>query len=172
LLLPQILLSVIIVAAQVLAPRGIQADTYEQAATVLSAPFGRWGFTLFCASCSSAASAPRWRSPWISPTSSPRRSDGIGERTSGATVPSLAGFDPLAPRRQAATRRRDGSRPHVLAIRVLPFSIGSMRLPLKLFRHVGAHIELDVDGHSDRRLLRAEKWPTRHVVENIPGTQG
>jgi hypothetical protein len=89
-----------------------------------------------------------------------------------ATVPSLAGFDPLAPRRQAATRRRDGSRPHVLAIRVLPFSIGSMRLPLKLFRHVGADIELDVDGHSDRRLLRAEKWPTRHVVENIPGTQG
>jgi Mn2+/Fe2+ NRAMP family transporter len=41
---------VMIVAALVLAPRGIAADSYQQAAAVLSVPLGRWGFWLFCAS--------------------------------------------------------------------------------------------------------------------------
>jgi Mn2+/Fe2+ NRAMP family transporter len=45
-----IAMAVMIVAALVLAPRGIAADSYEQAAAVLSVPIGRWGFTLFCAS--------------------------------------------------------------------------------------------------------------------------
>jgi Mn2+/Fe2+ NRAMP family transporter len=43
-------ISVMIVSALVLAPRGIRADTYEQAAAALSVPLGRWGFTLFCLS--------------------------------------------------------------------------------------------------------------------------
>jgi hypothetical protein len=60
---------------------------------------------------------------------------------------------------------------HVLAVRWLPFSIGSVRLPLTVFRHVGVDIELDVDGHADRRLLRAEKWLTKHVVAQIPGSR-
>src|SRR5919199_1515086 len=42
--------AVIMVAALVLGPRGIEADSYEQAAAVLSVPLGRWGFTLFCLS--------------------------------------------------------------------------------------------------------------------------
>jgi len=43
-------MAVVIVAAMVLAPRGIVADTYQQAAVALSEPIGRWGFWLFCAS--------------------------------------------------------------------------------------------------------------------------
>jgi Mn2+/Fe2+ NRAMP family transporter len=52
-------MAIVIVAALVLAPRGIAAQTYEQAAAVLSVPLGRWGFWLFCASlaigCAGAA---------------------------------------------------------------------------------------------------------------------
>jgi len=51
--------AVAIVAALVLAPRGIHADSYQQAAAVLSVPFGRWGLPLFCLSlaigCAGAA---------------------------------------------------------------------------------------------------------------------
>lgn len=43
-------LGVLIVAAQVLYPRGIQVDSYEQAALMLTQPFGYWGFILFAAS--------------------------------------------------------------------------------------------------------------------------
>ena len=43
-------LSVLIVAAIVLYPRGIQVDSYEQAALMLTQPFGYWGFVLFAAS--------------------------------------------------------------------------------------------------------------------------
>jgi Mn2+/Fe2+ NRAMP family transporter len=43
-------MSVVIVAALTLAPRGIAVDTYQQAAVALSQPLGRWGFWLFCAS--------------------------------------------------------------------------------------------------------------------------
>ena len=43
-------MSVIIVAALTLGPRGIAVDTYQQAAVALSQPLGRWGFWLFCAS--------------------------------------------------------------------------------------------------------------------------
>lgn len=43
-------LGVLIVAAQVLHPRGIQVDSYEQAALMLTQPFGYWGFILFAAS--------------------------------------------------------------------------------------------------------------------------
>jgi Mn2+/Fe2+ NRAMP family transporter len=43
-------MSVVVVAALTLAPRGIVVDTYQQGAVALSQPFGRWGFWLFCAS--------------------------------------------------------------------------------------------------------------------------
>lgn len=43
-------MAIVIVAALIFAPRGIAADSYEQAATILSLPLGRWGFWLFCAS--------------------------------------------------------------------------------------------------------------------------
>jgi Mn2+/Fe2+ NRAMP family transporter len=43
-------MAVLVVAAMVLAPRGIVADTYQQAGVALSEPLGRWGFWLFCAS--------------------------------------------------------------------------------------------------------------------------
>lgn len=43
-------LGVLIVAALVLAPRGIQVDRYEQVALILTQPFGYWGFVLFAAS--------------------------------------------------------------------------------------------------------------------------
>ncbi|HZT76922.1 MAG TPA: divalent metal cation transporter [Vicinamibacterales bacterium] len=40
-------MAVVVVAALVLAPRGIRADTYQEAAFVLTIPFPRWGWTLF-----------------------------------------------------------------------------------------------------------------------------
>jgi Mn2+/Fe2+ NRAMP family transporter len=43
-------LGVLIVAAQVLNSRGIQVDSYEQAALMLTQPFGYWGFILFAVS--------------------------------------------------------------------------------------------------------------------------
>lgn len=43
-------IGVLIVAAQVLNPRGIQVDSYEQAALMLTQPFGYWGFIIFAAS--------------------------------------------------------------------------------------------------------------------------
>jgi Mn2+/Fe2+ NRAMP family transporter len=43
-------LGVMIVAALVLHPRGIRVDNYEQAALMLTQPFGYWGFLLFAAS--------------------------------------------------------------------------------------------------------------------------
>ncbi|MEH1843863.1 MAG: Nramp family divalent metal transporter [Nostoc sp.] len=43
-------LGVLIVATLVLKPRGIQVDSYEQAALMLTEPLGYWGFILFAAS--------------------------------------------------------------------------------------------------------------------------
>ncbi|WP_138502530.1 Nramp family divalent metal transporter [Nostoc sp. PA-18-2419] len=43
-------LGVLIVATLVLKPKGIQVDTYEQAALMLTEPLGYWGFVLFAAS--------------------------------------------------------------------------------------------------------------------------
>ena len=43
-------LGVLIVAALVLGPKGIQVDSYEQAALMLTETFGYWGFVLFAAS--------------------------------------------------------------------------------------------------------------------------
>ncbi len=43
-------LGVLMVAALVLYPRGIQVDSYEQAALMLTQAFGYWGFILFAAS--------------------------------------------------------------------------------------------------------------------------
>ncbi len=43
-------LGLLIVAAVVLKPKGIQVDSYEQAALMLTEPFGYWGFVLFAAS--------------------------------------------------------------------------------------------------------------------------
>ncbi|HET7216960.1 MAG TPA: divalent metal cation transporter [Vicinamibacterales bacterium] len=43
-------MSMLVLAALVLGTRGIQVDSYEQAALVLTQPFGRWGLYLFAAS--------------------------------------------------------------------------------------------------------------------------
>lgn len=43
-------ISVLIVAALVLNPKGIQVDSYEQAALMLTQPLGYWGFVLFAVS--------------------------------------------------------------------------------------------------------------------------
>ncbi|NEU73131.1 divalent metal cation transporter [Hassallia byssoidea VB512170] len=43
-------LGLLIVSAVVLKPKGIQVDSYEQAALMLTEPFGYWGFILFAAS--------------------------------------------------------------------------------------------------------------------------
>jgi len=40
-------MAVLIVAALVLAPRGVKAETYQEAAFILTIPFPKWGHTLF-----------------------------------------------------------------------------------------------------------------------------
>lgn len=40
-------MAVVVVSALVLAPRGVRAETYQQAAFILTVPFPRWGHTLF-----------------------------------------------------------------------------------------------------------------------------
>ncbi len=37
------------------------------------------------------------------------------------------------------------------------------------FRDIGVDIELDVSAAHDPRLLRLEKWLSRHIVSGIPG---
>jgi Mn2+/Fe2+ NRAMP family transporter len=104
--------SVIIVAALVLAPRGITADSYQQAATVLSIPLGRWGLPLFCVSlaigCLGAALelsldlsyilAQSFGWDWGEnkrPADEARFALTYTCALALATVPSLAGIDPL-----------------------------------------------------------------------------
>ena len=43
-------MAVVIVAALALAPRGIRAETFQEAVAGLTQAFGHWGFRLFCAS--------------------------------------------------------------------------------------------------------------------------
>jgi Mn2+/Fe2+ NRAMP family transporter len=45
-----IALAILVLAAVVLGPRGIQVDSYEQTVFILTQPFGRWGLYLFAAS--------------------------------------------------------------------------------------------------------------------------
>ena len=58
----------------------------------------------------------------------------------------------------------------VVAIRWLPVSIRSVRLPMSLCRESGVDVIVDVDARADRRLLRLEKWLIRHVVQRLPGS--
>jgi Mn2+/Fe2+ NRAMP family transporter len=104
--------AILIVAALVLAPRGILAGSYEQAAAILTVPLGRWGFWLFCASlfigCVGAAfelaldvsyiTAQTFGWNWSEnqkPAAGPRFSLVYTAAILVATVPSLLGIDPL-----------------------------------------------------------------------------
>jgi len=55
------------------------------------------------------------------------------------------------------------------AIRWLPVSWRPVRIPLTAFRDVGIDIEIDVDEGTKMRLLRLERWLSRHVVQRLPG---
>jgi Mn2+/Fe2+ NRAMP family transporter len=104
--------SAMIVAAIILAPRGIIGETYQQVAPMLSVPFGRWGFWLFCASlaigCIGAAleialdvsycAGQTFGWAWSEnqqPCDEARFALGYSIALAIATVPSLLGFDPL-----------------------------------------------------------------------------
>ena len=104
--------AIVVVAAIVLAPRGILADSYQQAAAVLSVPLGRWGFWLFCASlfigCIGAAlelaldvsyiTAQTFGWNWgenLSPAEEARFPLVYTAALIVATLPSIAGIDPL-----------------------------------------------------------------------------
>ena len=45
----------------------------------------------------------------------------------------------------------------------------AVRLPLSTIRERGVDLHVDVDGDSDPRLLKFEKWLSRAVVRKIPG---
>ena len=106
-------MSVMVVAAVVLAPRGINGDSYQQAATMLSLPFGRWGFRLFCASlfigCVGAALELALDISYIAgqtfgwewsedqpPAEEARFAVGYTIAVALGAIPSLFGVDPLA----------------------------------------------------------------------------
>ena len=106
-------MSVMVVAAIVLAPRGINGDFYQQAATMLSLPFGRWGFRVFCASlfigCVGAALELALDVSYIvgqsfgwawsedqPPAEEARFALGYSIVVALGTIPSLLGIDPLA----------------------------------------------------------------------------
>jgi Mn2+/Fe2+ NRAMP family transporter len=105
-------MSVIVLAALVLATRGIAGDSYQQVATMMSLPFGRWGFRLFCASlfigCVGAAlelaldvsyiAGQTFGWEWSedqSPNEEARFALGYTLAIAVGTLPSLAGIDPL-----------------------------------------------------------------------------
>jgi Mn2+/Fe2+ NRAMP family transporter len=105
-------MSVVVVAAQVLGARGILADSYQEAATVLSVPLGHWGLPLFCASlfigCIGAAlelaldlsyiTAQTFGWNWGEnqrPAAEARFSMVYSGAILLALLPSLAGIDPL-----------------------------------------------------------------------------
>ncbi len=105
-------MSVLIVAAIVLAPRGITGESYQQAATMLSVAFGRWGFRLFCASlaigCVGAALELALDVSYLvgqtfgwdwsedqQPGAEARFAIGYTLAIAIGAIPSLAGIDPL-----------------------------------------------------------------------------
>jgi hypothetical protein len=55
------------------------------------------------------------------------------------------------------------------AVRWLPVSWRPVRIPLTAFRDVGVDIEVDVDDATRDRLLRLERWLSRHIVQRLPG---
>jgi len=105
-------MAILIVAAIVLAPRGILAGSYQEAAGLLTVVFGRWGFWLFCASlfigCVGAAlelaldvsyiTAQTFGWTWgenEKPAEGARFSLVYTAALALATIPSLLGIDPL-----------------------------------------------------------------------------
>ncbi len=60
----------------------------------------------------------------------------------------------------------------VLAAKWLPFPLATTRLPLTVFRDVGVDIEIEIDEATERRILRAERWISRHIVAKLPGGKG
>ena len=44
-----------------------------------------------------------------------------------------------------------------------------VRISPRTMRDIGVDIELDVDAAADPKMLRFEKWLSRHVVARIPG---
>ncbi|HZP47771.1 MAG TPA: hypothetical protein VFB07_04520 [Vicinamibacterales bacterium] len=53
--------------------------------------------------------------------------------------------------------------------RTLRPRLQTVRYGPTLFRDIGVDIELDVSAADDPRLLRFEKWLSRHVVSRMPG---
>jgi hypothetical protein len=45
-----------------------------------------------------------------------------------------------------------------------------VRIPIALGRDVAIDLEVDMDAHADRRMLRLEKWLIRRVVSRLPGS--
>jgi Mn2+/Fe2+ NRAMP family transporter len=105
-------MSVVIVAAIVLAPRGIEGEMYQQAATMLSLPLGLWGFRLFWLSlfigCVGAALELALDVSYIvgqtfgwawsenqPPGEEARFAVGYTLAVAVATTPSILGIDPL-----------------------------------------------------------------------------
>ena len=62
-----------------------------------------------------------------------------------------------------------GERIGALLERLCPMPIEPVRFTFEDFSHRANRIHLAVDGDSDSRLLRAEKWLRRRVIAKIPG---
>ena len=57
----------------------------------------------------------------------------------------------------------------MLALKISPMPLRTVRISPETVRDVGVDIEIDVDADADPRLLRFEKWLRRKIVCRIPG---
>jgi Mn2+/Fe2+ NRAMP family transporter len=141
--------SAMIVAALVLAPRGIQARSYQEAAAMLTVVFGRTGFFLFCASlgigCIGAALevaldasylvAQTFGWNWgesIPPAEEARFPLVYTASIAVASLPSFVGVDPLKMTMFSM----------VVTVLALPFVIG----PLVVLMNDAAYLQDDTNG--------------------------
>ena len=56
-----------------------------------------------------------------------------------------------------------------LAARFSPVPVRPIRISPDRLRDIGVDVELDVDADRDPKLLRVEKWLSRHVISRLPG---
>lgn len=55
-----------------------------------------------------------------------------------------------------------------LSSKLSPVPMTPIRIPPYTFRDIGVDIELAVDADADARLLRLERWLSRHIVARLP----
>jgi Mn2+/Fe2+ NRAMP family transporter len=145
---------VVIVAALVLAPRGILAGTYQEGAVALSQPFGRWGFPLFCSAlfvgCMGAALEIALDVSYIT-------SQTFGWKWGENQLPAVEGRFPVI----YTVALLLGTVPSLLGVDPLKFTMFSMSMTVVALPVIIAPLIVIMN---DKRRLRKH---TNHLLTNI-----